>query len=97
MIIKIFSQILSIENIQSHSELFKLPKTLSKEKKKNIYLLANVIMESKNKILLKKLYKLLQDIIDQENYKKKKDMVNLWERFMSFLSRCKEIYEKKKL
>lgn len=63
-----FFKNLSIDNIDS--DVFKLPKTLTKKNEKNIRLLANFIIKSKNKVLLKQLYELLQNIIDMQNKNK---------------------------
>jgi len=78
---KDFLKNLSIDNIHKTPDMFKAPSQIDALKEKNIRLMAKVIMESKDQLLLKKLYVLLQDIIDN----KKKNMAHLWSRFMSIL------------
>ena len=57
---------LSIDTIHKEPSLFTVPSKLDALKKRNIHLMAKVIMESKDQVLLKKLYFFLQELIDNK-------------------------------
>ena len=60
---------LTIKDIHNTPQLFIVPQTINKKK---IYRLAKIIMKSKDQVLLVKLHKFLQDIMDQEQKKNRK-------------------------